>query len=135
MGAAFLYAILDGMHWLARLVLIICGNLVALWLANRYVAGFVLNQPYWVNLVIIALILAVLNFLLKPILTLILGPVIVLTLGLGLIIVNALILWLLPVVLNQIDFLRGSIMIQTIPALFWATLIVSAINLLIHFAE
>jgi putative membrane protein len=123
------------MHWLARLGLIICGNVVALWLANRYVAGFVLNEPYWLNLLLIGLILALLNFLLKPILTLMLGPVIVLTLGLGLIIVNAFILWLLPVVLDRIDFLRGSIMIQTIPALFWATLIVGAINLLIHLAE
>jgi putative membrane protein len=117
------------------LILVVCGNVLALWLSNRYVPGFVLNQPYWVNLLIIGLILALLNFLLKPLLTLVLGPVIVLTLGLGLIVVNALILWLFPLVLNHIDFLRGSIIIQTIPALFLATLIVSAINLLIHLAE
>lgn len=123
------------MHWFARLILVVCGNVLALWLSNRYVPGFVLNQPYWVNLLIIGLILALLNFLLKPLLTLVLGPVIVLTLGLGLIVVNALILWLFPLVLNHIDFLRGSIIIQTIPALFLATLIVSAINLLIHLAE
>ncbi len=123
------------MHWLARLVLIICGNILALWLANMYVPGFVLNTANWVALTLIALILVILNFLLKPILTLVLGPIIVLTLGLGLLAVNALILWLLPLILNQIDFLKGSIIIQDIPALFFATLIVSAINLIIHLAN
>ncbi len=123
------------MHWLARLVLIICGNILALWLANRYVPGFVLNTSNWIALALIAFILVLLNFLLKPILTLALGPVIVLTLGLGLLAVNALILWLLPFVLNQIDFLKGSIIIQDIPALFFATLIVSAVNFIIHLAN
>ncbi len=122
------------MHWLARLVLIVLGNIFALWLANMYVPGFVLTTTNWVALALAALILAVLNFLLKPILTLVLGPVIVLTLGLGVIIVNALILWLLPLVLDRIDFLQGSIIIQNIPALFFATLIVSAVNLVIHLA-
>lgn len=123
------------MHWLARLVLTVFGNIFALWLANTYVPGFVLTATHWTALVVIALILIVLNFILKPILTLALGPIIVITLGLGLIIVNAIILWLLSAVLNQIDFLRGSIIIQNIPALILATLIVSAVNFIIHLAN
>ena len=121
------------MHWLARLVIIVGGNALALWIANMYVPGFVLAGT-WLTIAMIAFVLAVLNFLLKPLLTLILGPIIVLTLGLGVIIVNALIIWLLPIVADHIDFLRGSISIQTIPALFFATLIVSAINFVIHIA-
>lgn len=121
------------MHWLARLVIIVGGNALALWIANMYVPGFVLAGT-WLTIAMIAFVLAVLNFLLKPLLTLILGPIIVLTLGLGVIIVNALILWLLPLILNRIDFLQGSIIIQNIPALFFATLIVGAINLVIHLA-
>ena len=121
------------MQWLGRMILIIAGNAVALWVANRYVPGFALNGN-WVAIVLVALILSFLNFLLKPILTLVLGPVIILTLGLGVIIVNALILYLLPIVADHIDFLRGSIMIQNIPALFFATLIVSVINFIIHLA-
>ena len=78
--------------------------------------------------------LAVLNFLLKPMLTLVLGPIIILTLGLGVLIVNALILYLLPIVTDHIDFLHGSIIIQNIPALFFATLIVSILNFIIHVA-
>ncbi len=121
------------MHWLARLAIIVGGNALALWIANTYVPGFVLSSN-WLLIVLVALVLAVLNFLLKPILTLILGPIIVLTLGLGVLVVNGLILWLLPIITNYIDFLRGSISIQTIPALFLATLIVSIINFFIHLA-
>ncbi len=121
------------MHWFARLVIVVGGNALALWLANLYVPGFVLNSN-WVALILIALILALLNFFLKPILTLALGPVIILTLGLGIIIVNAIILWLLPIIASNIDFLRGSITIEGIPALFFATLIVSVVNFIIHTA-
>ncbi len=122
------------MHWLAKVALIVAGNGIALWIAERYVPGFVLHAT-WTQLALIAFILALLNFILKPILTLILGPIIVLTLGLGIIIVNAIIIWLLPILANHLDFLRGSISIQTIPALIITTLIVGAINFVIHLAE
>jgi len=121
------------MHWLARIALIIAGNALALWLANQYIPGFTLNAN-WLQLVIIALILALLNFIVKPILTLILGPIIVLTLGLGIIIVNAVIIYLLPVLANHLDILRGSISIETILALLLTTLLVSAVNFVIHLA-
>ncbi len=121
------------MHWLARIVLVIAGNALALWLANTYVPGFVLNAN-WLELIIIALILALLNFVLKPLLTLILGPIIVITLGIGVIVVNAIIVYLLPIVADHIDKLQGSISIQTIPALILSTLIISAINFIIHLA-
>ena len=121
------------MHWLARIALIVAGNALALWLANQYVPGFVLHASL-LELAIVAFILALLNFFLKPLLTLILGPVIVLTLGLGTIVVNTIIIYLLSIVANYIDKLQGSITIETIPALIFATLIVSAINFLIHLA-
>ncbi|MDR3582362.1 MAG: phage holin family protein [Candidatus Pacebacteria bacterium] len=122
------------MHWLAKLAIVVGGNALALWIANMYVPGFVLSNRNWLALILIALILSALNFLLKPVLTLALGPVIILTLGLGIIVVNALILWILPIVTDHIDFLSGSITIQTIPALFFATLVVSAVNFVIHAA-
>lgn len=123
------------MHWFAKLILIVGGNAIALWLADKFVPGFVLTNQNWMALILIGLILAILNFLLKPVLTLILGPIIIFTLGLGLIIVNALILWLLPIITDHIDFLHGSIIIQNIPALFFATLIVSIVNFGIHLIE
>jgi putative membrane protein len=119
------------MHWLLRVLLTVAGNALALWIANLFVPGFVLSATIW-QLILIALVLALLNWILKPILTLLLGPVIILTLGLGLILVNALILFLLPILANYLDFLRGSITIQNIPALILATLIVSVANFAIH---
>jgi putative membrane protein len=121
------------MHWLARLVIVVGGNALALWIADMYVPGFVLSHN-WLLVILVALVLAILNFLLKPVLTLILGPIIILTLGLGVLIVNALILYILPIIADHIDFLRGSIIIQNIPALFFATLVVSIINFIIHLA-
>lgn len=121
------------MHWLAKIAFVIAGNGLALWLADKYVPGFVLNAN-WYQLALIAFILALLNFFLKPVLTLILGPIIVLTLGLGVIIVNAIIIYLLPILADRLDFLHGSISIETIPALLFATLIVSAVNFVIHLA-
>jgi len=122
------------MHWLARIVLVVGGNAAALWLANQYVPGFVFSGN-GLELVLIAFVLALLNFFLKPIFTLILGPIVVLTLGAGIIVVNAIIIYLLPIVADHVDFLRGSISIETIPALLFATLIVSAMNFLIHLID
>ena len=121
------------MHWIFRALIVIVGNALALWLANLIVpASFVVHAD-WVQLTIIALVLALLNFLLKPLLTLVLGPIIIITLGLGVIIVNAIILYFLPIIVNHIDFLHGSITIETIPALLLATLVVSIVNFFIHF--
>jgi putative membrane protein len=119
------------MHWLLKFVIIVAGNVLALWLANLYVPGFVLNGT-WFQIALVALVLALLNGILKPILTLVLGPIIVLTLGIGILIVNAVILYILPMLVNYVDFLHGSIIIQDIPALVYATLIVSVVNFVIH---
>jgi len=116
---------------LLKFLIIVAGNALALWLAFLYVPGFVLAGS-WVQIALVALILSLLNGFLKPILKLILGPVIVLTLGIGILIINAVILYVLPFIVNYIDFLRGTIIIQDIPALVYTTLIVSAVNLIIH---
>jgi putative membrane protein len=121
------------MQWLVKIAFVVAGNAFALWLANRYIPGFVLSASL-LQLIVIALVLSLLNYILKPVLTLVLGPVIVITLGLGIIIVNALIIYLLPVLAQHLDFLAGSITIQTIAALVLTTLIVSAVNFVIHLA-
>lgn len=121
------------MRWLFRIIVIIAGNAFGLWLAYLYVPGFVVTTDL-LKLALIALILALLNAVLKPVLTLIFGPIIVLTLGLGIIVVNAAILLVLQFLGNNLDILRGSLSIQSIPALIYATLILSAINFVIHLA-
>lgn len=122
------------MRSIAKLIIAISVNALALWAAGAYIPGFILKGGA-TKIIALALILTVLNFILKPILKLALGPVILLTLGLGIIIVNAVILYLLPIVADRIDFLRGSIRIETIIALFLATLLVGAVNFIFHFAN
>lgn len=122
------------MHWIAKIAFTILGNAFALWLANYFIPGFVVHATVS-QLLFIALILALLNWILKPLLTLIFGPLIILTLGIGILIVNAIILLLLPILVNHIDFLRESVNIQNIPALILATALVSAMNLIVHVIE
>jgi putative membrane protein len=125
------------MHWLFKLIIVTAGNAFALWLANwasvRYFPGFTLSTPI-LGLIIIALVLTILNFILKPVLTLVLGPIIIITLGLGLILVNAIVIWVLAYLSNlpQLDFIHGSITITSIPALLFATIIISIVNFVIH---
>ena len=57
-----------------------------------------------------------------------LSAIIVLTLGLGLVLVNAIILYLL-------DFLSENLMIETIPALLWGAVIIGFLNFIVHAAE
>ncbi len=67
------------------------------------------------------------NIFIKPILKFILSPVIVLTFGLGVVLVNALTLYFL-------DFFMANIAVSGLKPLFYATLIISLINLLIGFS-
>lgn len=125
--------ILIAMHWLGKIIIIISGNAFGLWLASAYIPGFVVDAAP-LQLVLIALILALLNAILKPILTLVFGPIIILTLGLGVIIVNAAILLILQFLGNNLHILSGSLSIQSVPALIYGTLVLSAINFVIHLA-
>ena len=113
------------MHWLIKLAAVIAVNALALWAAVIYVPGFVIAGNDIATYFEIALIFTLLNFILKPILRLFFGPLIILTLGLGLIAVNA-------AVLATLDFLSPMLTIETIPALFWATILIGAVNLVLH---
>lgn len=65
---------------------------IAVWLATQIVHG--VSYDRWQDLLIAALVLGVLNALVKPLLRLISLPIIILTLGLFLLVINALLLWL-----------------------------------------
>jgi len=114
------------MKLLARIVITIAVNSVALLAASYLVVGFGLAGGFE-ELITLALVLTVLNAFLKPILKLALGPFILITLGLGLIVVNALILYLL-------DLWSANLTIQTVPALIYSSIIISAINFILHVA-
>ncbi|MDP1689451.1 MAG: phage holin family protein [bacterium] len=106
----------------------VMSNIVAFLTANYFLApNFIISLDF-VDLIIAGSIFAVLNMIIRPIVKLILGPIIFLTLGLGIILVNALMLRLL-------DILYGGITIQDTITLIYATLIVTAVNLVIYLAH
>ncbi len=113
------------MSWPFRFIIAIAVNGLAIWLADRYIAGFASTADLG-RLIGLALTLTLLNYLIKPVLKLILSPVIFLTLGVGIILVNAIILYLL-------DFLSVSISIDGISALLLATLLIGLVNFAFHF--
>jgi len=114
------------MKRIAKILVAIAINAVVLYLAAKFIDGFhVSANP--LDVLIVAFVLAILNLLAKPILKLILSPVIILTLGLGLIIVNAVILYIL-------DFLMGQLTIDSIVALLIAAVFVSVGNFVYHLA-
>lgn len=114
------------MKLIAKIIVAIIANAIALYAAANYIPGFTLLGNVQ-QIIGMAAILTLLNFILKPVLTLVLGPVIILTLGLGLILVNALILYILDIVLKNLT-------IETIQALFYATILVGVVNFIFHTA-
>ena len=95
-------------------------NVLALYLANLWVPGFVVTGG-WKEYLIAGLLLGVLNLIVRPILKVITLPLIWLSLGLFLIVINAIILWL-------VAQLTGYIVIDNYVALLWATLVAAAVN-------
>jgi putative membrane protein len=67
---------------------------VAVWLAIRFVPGIEAGASDWTTIAAIALILGLLNALVRPILKLLSCPLIFLTLGLFVLVLNALMFWL-----------------------------------------
>jgi len=114
------------MHLITKLVLSILINFAGLMVAARWIEGFTLRGAI-TDIALVALVLTLLNFFLKPVLKLLFGPVILLTLGLGILIVNA-------VILKFLDFFSPSLSIVGVEALLLATLVLSLVNLILHFA-
>lgn len=112
------------MKWAARVISAYVANGIGLVLSAKLLHGFVLEDGVS-SLAAIALILTGLNFLVKPVLKLVLGPVIVFTLGLGLVAVNAVVLYILDALSNQIS-IEGAL------TFVLASVIIGLVNFLFH---
>lgn len=99
-------------------------NVLALYLANLWVPGFVVLGG-WKGYLIGGLALGLLNILVRPILKLIAFPLVLVSLGLFLIVINAIILWLAAQI-------TGYITIDSYVALLWATLLIAIVNFVIR---
>lgn len=104
-------------HFLLRVV----GNGLGLYLATELVPGFLIQNGIR-GFGVAALLLTLLNLIVRPVLKLISLPLILLTLGLFTFVINALMLWLL-------DWASASVDIRSLTALILGTLVVSAVNL------
>lgn len=114
------------MRFIALFIFSVISNIVAFLAALYFITGFQISTDF-ADLLITGSVFALLNMLVRPILKLILGPIIFLTLGFGILIVNAIILYIL-------DILDSSITIQDTITLIYATLIISGVNLITNLA-
>ena len=111
---------------LTRIIFIFIANAIALAAAAYFVKGF--NASFEVkNFLIVTAIFTLIYVFVRPIIKLILAPVLIITLGLGIILVNAFMLYLL-------DFFSHDITINGLRPLFYATLIISLVHFVLHFA-
>lgn len=103
-----------------RFLLHIVANGLAILVAARFVPGVVYSyEP--LTLIKIALILALINALIKPVLKLLLGPLILLTLGLFTIAINIFLIWLAAYFVPEFA-------ISGFGAYLWTMIIVSFFN-------
>ncbi len=79
---------------MAKLILRWAIVAVAVWLAIKFVPGIHANPSDWVTIAGIALLLGLLNALVRPVLKFLSCPLIVLTLGLFVLVLNAVMFWL-----------------------------------------
>lgn len=105
-----------------RLIAHILANIAGLYLIVNFVEK-VQFSGNWKVLILTALVLTVVNFILRPILKFVLGPVIFFTLGLFTLIINMALLWFS-------GWLVGVLIFGDVFALFWSTIIISILNFL-----
>lgn len=114
-----------------RILITILANALALFLVSKILDGFVFEGGFLAPL-IVAAILAFLNFLLKPILKLLSFPLIFITGGLFLIVLNALMLYLADRALSVLDFDGVDLQVDSILTYLLAAVIFGLANWLIH---
>lgn len=98
---------------------------IAVWVAATVLAG--VDYEGWESIVMVALILGLLNALLKPVLKLLTFPITMLTLGLFALVINIALFWLTDVIAGEVDRIHFEI-----ATFFWdvvlAALIVTVVR-------
>jgi putative membrane protein len=112
------------MRLIIRFIITFLANLLALILAARLLEGFSVT-PAAESFFVVALLLTITNFFLRPILKFFLAPLIFLTLGLFSIIVNASLLLL-------VDKFSDQLTISGLGTLLAATIVIAIVNGIIH---
>lgn len=108
------------MQFIGRLIFHFFSNILALAAAMYFVAGFSVPSTLY-GFLLVAAVFTLINAFIRPFLKLLLTPIIVLTFGLGIILVNALTLYML-------DMFFADVTIAGLLPLLYATLIIGAVN-------
>ncbi len=106
------------------LVIVLVSNSVGLWLAQQFVAGFVVTGGLK-GYLIAGILLGLLNLVVRPILKLVSLPLMLLTLGLFNLVINVALIWIVAKA-------TGYIIIQSWEGLLLATLILAVVNFVGH---
>jgi len=114
------------MRLIPKFIFSFFSNALALLAAKYFILGFDISSNLY-GFISATLIFTLINLFIRPVLKLILTPIIFITLGLGIILVNALTLYIL-------DYFSVDITISGLTPILYATLIISVINLLVHFS-
>lgn len=120
------------MKIIGRFIFRIFTNAVAIFIAAKFITGFFWNGDL-VGLAVAAFVLSGINTFIRPILKMMLGPLLVLTFGLFIVVINAISLFLVPYLLQILGF-GSPIAFDGYLPLILATLIISAVNLIVGFA-
>jgi putative membrane protein len=107
------------------LLLKIVSAAAGIWLAVQFIPGVQFNGS-WKVLLLAGVLLGLINFFIKPIVNLITLPIRVLTLGLAGFVVNMAVIWLA-------DLYFAEIIIQGLIPLFWTSLLIAGLNIVLSF--
>ncbi len=99
---------------------------VALFVAAWFVPGIVIEGRGWVAYAVMAIVLSLVNALVRPVLRLLSCPLILLTLGLFTLVINGVTLWLASVI--SVDWLGAGYHVNSLWAALVGALIVSIVS-------
>lgn len=102
----------------------ILANILGIYAASRIVPGFVFRGDF-LDLALSGALLGLMFLLLKPLIKILSFPLLLVTLGLFSLVINGFLLWILTLV-------TPSVTIAGLAAYFWATVIITIINLINH---
>lgn len=103
---------------------------IALVVAVLIVPGISLESNAWITVAVMALILGLVNTLVRPILQFLSCGLIVATLGLFLLVINALTLWLSSTIAQ--DWFHVGFVVDGFWPAFWGALVVSVVSFLLN---
>lgn len=116
------------MRLLGKIIIVLLGNIVGLYLSSYFIKNGFYISPTIEAYLKIGLILTAVHIFIRPILKIVLSPIIFITLGLGIIVVNALILYI-------IDYALPELTISGLYPLVYATLIIGIISFFVNSSQ